>query len=75
VCEGKGKGKGRLDRPKSGATNIAYLSAFKDVMVVSSLLIVDGLSYSSMGWYDDESVLLVLSVCLFVLEAPKVFTY
>jgi hypothetical protein len=32
--------------------------------VLSSLFIADVLSYSSVGWYDDESVLLVQSVCL-----------
>jgi hypothetical protein len=33
-------------------------------MVLSSLFITDVLSYSSVGWYGDESVLLAQPVCL-----------
>jgi hypothetical protein len=44
-------------------------------MVLSSLFIVDVLSYSSLGWYDDESILLVESACLFGLGAPQVFAH
>jgi hypothetical protein len=41
-------------------------------MVLSSLFITDVLYYSSVGWYDNESVLVAQSVCLFGLEAPQV---
>jgi hypothetical protein len=44
-------------------------------MVLSSLFIVDVFSYSSVGWYDDESVLLAQSNCLFGMGAPQVFAY
>jgi hypothetical protein len=40
-------------------------------MVLSNLIITDVLSYSSVGWYDDESVLLAQSVCLFGLGRHK----
>jgi hypothetical protein len=40
--------------------------------VLSNLFIADVLSYSSVGWYDDESVLLAQSVCLCELGAPQV---
>jgi hypothetical protein len=42
-------------------------------MVLSSLFIVDVLSYLSVGWYDDEYVLLAQSVCLFGLGEPQYF--
>jgi hypothetical protein len=41
-------------------------------MVLSGLSIADILSYSYVGWYNDESVL-AQSICLFGLEAPQVF--
>ena len=44
-------------------------------MVLSSLFIADVLSYSSVGWYGDEYVLLAQSVYLFELGAPQVFVY
>jgi hypothetical protein len=44
-------------------------------VLLSNLLIADVLSYSSVGWYDDESVILAQSVCLFGLGAPQVFVY
>jgi hypothetical protein len=31
-------------------------------MVLSNLFIADVLSYSNVGWYDDESILLVQSI-------------
>jgi hypothetical protein len=46
-----------------------------DGMVLPGLSIADVLSYSSAGWYDDESLLLAQSVCLFGLGAPQVFAY
>jgi hypothetical protein len=39
-------------------------------MMLSSPFIADVLSYSSVGWYDDESVLLAQFVYLFGLGAP-----
>jgi hypothetical protein len=39
------------------------------------LSILDVLSYSCVGWYDDESVLLAQFVFLFGLGAPQVFAY
>jgi hypothetical protein len=44
-------------------------------MALFSLLIADVLSHSSVGWYDNESILLVQYVCLFGLGAPHVFIY
>jgi hypothetical protein len=44
-------------------------------MVLPVLAIVDVLYYSNVGWYDDESILLAQSVCLFGLGAPQVFAY
>jgi hypothetical protein len=41
-------------------------------VVLSSFFIVDVLSYTSVGWSDDESVLLAQSVCLCGLGAPQV---
>jgi hypothetical protein len=46
-----------------------------DSVVLPILSIVDVLSYSCVGWYDDESVLLAQSICLFRLGAPQVFAY
>ena len=66
LCESKGQ----LNHPKSGATKFAWSSSSRDVMVLSSPFIVDVLSYSSVGWYDDESVLLAQFVYLFGLGAP-----
>jgi hypothetical protein len=43
--------------------------------VLSSLFIVDVLSYSSVGWYDDESVLLAQYVCLCGLGGTTSFAY
>jgi hypothetical protein len=40
-------------------------------MVLSSLFIVNVLSYSSVGWYDDEFILLAQSVYLFELGDHK----
>jgi hypothetical protein len=42
-------------------------------MVLPGLSITDLLSYSSVGWYDDESVLLAQSVCLFGLGGTTSF--
>jgi hypothetical protein len=42
-------------------------------MVLSSLFIADVLSYSNVGWYHDESVLLAQSVYLFGLGASKFY--
>jgi hypothetical protein len=39
--------------PKGNATSIAY-SSCDAKMLSTRLLIVDILSYSKMGWYDDE---------------------
>jgi hypothetical protein len=39
-------------------------------MVLPCISITDVLSYSSVGWYGDESVLLAQFVCLFRLGAP-----
>jgi hypothetical protein len=39
-------------------------------MVLPYISIADVLSYSSVGWYDDESILLAQFVCLFRLGAP-----
>jgi hypothetical protein len=69
------KAKANNNDPKSGTTKIAWSSSSEDVMVLSNLLSADVLSYSSVGWYGDESVLLVQSVCLFGLGAPQVFVY
>jgi hypothetical protein len=44
-------------------------------MVLSGLFIVDVLSYSSVGRYNNESVLLAQSVYLFGLGAQQVFAY
>jgi hypothetical protein len=44
-------------------------------MVLSGVFIADVLSYSSVGRYDDESVLLAQSVYLFGLGTPQVFAY
>jgi hypothetical protein len=45
-------------------------------MVLSSLFIANVLSYSSVGQYDDESVLLVQSVYLFKARGHhKFFSY
>jgi hypothetical protein len=46
-----------------------------DSMVLPVLSIADVLSYSCVGWYGDESILLAQSVCLFWLGAPQVFAY
>jgi hypothetical protein len=60
---------------KGGATKIAWSSSSRDVMVLSSLFIANVLSYSSVGRYADESVLLAQSAYLFGLGAPHVFAY
>jgi hypothetical protein len=44
-------------------------------VVLSSLFITDVLSYTSVGWYDDESVLLAQSVCLCGLGGTTSFAY
>jgi hypothetical protein len=44
-------------------------------MVLPGLSIADVLSYTCVGWYDDESVLLAQSICLFRLGAPQVHAY
>jgi hypothetical protein len=44
-------------------------------MVLPGLFIANVLSYSSVGRYNNESVLLAQSVCLFKLGAPQVFAY
>jgi hypothetical protein len=44
-------------------------------MVLSSLFSADVLSSSSVGWYDDESILLVQSIFIFALGTPQVFAY
>jgi hypothetical protein len=46
-----------------------------DSMVLPILFITDVMSYSCVGWYDDESILLAQSVCLFWMGAPQVFAY
>jgi hypothetical protein len=43
--------------------------------VLSSLFIADLLSYSSVGRYGDESLLLAQSICLFGLEGTTSFVY
>jgi hypothetical protein len=43
--------------------------------VLSSLFIADVLSYSSVGWYGDESVLLAQPVCLCGLGGTTSFAY
>jgi hypothetical protein len=43
--------------------------------VLSSLFIVDVLSYSSVGWYGDESILLAQSGCLCELGGTTSFAY
>jgi hypothetical protein len=43
--------------------------------VLSSLFIIDVLSYSSVGWYSDESVLLAQSICLCGLGDTTSFAY
>jgi hypothetical protein len=40
-------------------------------MVLSSLFITDVLSYSSVGWYGNESILLAQFVCLFGLTLQE----
>jgi hypothetical protein len=57
---------------QSGTTKIAWPSSSRDVTVLSSLFTADVLSYSSVGWYGDESVLLAQSVCLCGLGSPQV---
>jgi hypothetical protein len=44
-------------------------------MVLSSLFIADVLSYSSVGWYNDESILLAQSGCLCGLGGTTSFAY
>jgi hypothetical protein len=44
-------------------------------MVLPGLTIADVLSYSCVGWYDNESVLLAQFICLFRLGAPQVLAY
>jgi hypothetical protein len=44
-------------------------------MMLSSLFIVDVLFYSSVGWYNDESVLRAQSVYLFGMGASQIFVY
>jgi hypothetical protein len=61
--------------PKGSAAKIAWSSSSRDGMVLPGLSIVDVLSYSSVGWYDIESILLAQSICLFGLGAPQVFAY
>jgi hypothetical protein len=63
----------QLNWPRSGATKIAWSSSSRDVMVLSSLFIADLLSYSNVGWYNDESVLLAQSVYLFGPEGITSF--
>jgi hypothetical protein len=41
----------------------------------SDLFITDVLSYSSVGRYDNKSILLAQTVYLFGLRAPQVFVY
>jgi hypothetical protein len=76
------KSKGRSVRKQkpiklaqSGTTKIPWPSSSRDVTVLSSLFIVDVLSYSSVGWYDDESVLLAQVVCLCGLGGTTSFAY
>jgi hypothetical protein len=42
-------------------------------MVLSSLLTADVLSYSSVGWYIDESVLLFQYICFIHAEGTTSF--
>jgi hypothetical protein len=62
-------------KPKGSATKSAWSSSSRDGMVLPGLSIADVLSYSSVGWYGDESVLLAQSVCLFGMGVPWVFAY
>jgi hypothetical protein len=59
--------------PSHSAAKVVWSSSSDDGMVLPGLSIADVLSYSSVGWYDNESVLLTQFVCLFGLVGTTSF--